>query len=265
MKLRKHQSDFKYIIDNIIAGERVHKIIVNATPAAGKSMIPILAGKLITEGLADALAWIVPRKSLQSQGERGFVDTGFRDMLNHNLTIRQSTNDIDPCRGLNGWISTYQALSLDEKQLALADFSTKRYILILDENHHIEDKGEWYRSLHPLVDKAKYLVMMTGTMNRGDEKPIAWLPYHNVGGGMVPVTESHEDVRYIHYDRLTALKEKSILPIQFTLSDGRVEWKKNGQHKEGMLSNRAFDAGQAIFTALNTEFAEKLLDNGVAH
>lgn len=265
--LRQHQRDFKEIIDNIIAGERVHKIIVNATPGSGKSILPILAGRLITAGLADALAWIVPRKSLQSQGERGFVDVFFREMLNHNLTVRQSTNDIDPCRGLNGWISTYQALSMDEKRLVLEEFSTKRYILILDEFHHVSaaEEADWFKSLTPLVGKAKYLVMLTGTMERGDGSRIAWLEYHDTGNGLKPRTESHDDVRYVHYDRLTALKERAILPLQFTLSDGRVEWEKNGQRKEGMLSERAFDAGQAIFTALNTEFADKLLDNGVAH
>lgn len=267
MELRQHQSEFSRIIDNIIAGESVHKIIVNATPGSGKSILPILAGRLITSGLAEALAWIVPRKSLQSQGERGFVDICFREMLNHNLTIRQSTNEVNPCRGLNGWISTYQALSMDEKRLAWAEFSTKKYVLVLDEFHHISaaDEADWLKALTPLVEKAEYLVMMTGTMSRGDGKPIAWLHYHNAGNGLTPSTESHDDVRYIHYDRLTALKEKAILPLQFTLSDGRVEWEKNGQRKKGMLSERAFDAGQAIFTALNTEFAEKLLDNGVDH
>jgi len=94
LSFRQHQAEFSQIIDSIIAGENVRKIIVNATPGSGKSILPILAGKLATAGLADALAWIVPRKSLQSQGERGFVDVSFREMLNHNLTVRQSTNEV---------------------------------------------------------------------------------------------------------------------------------------------------------------------------
>jgi superfamily II DNA or RNA helicase len=269
MDLRKHQADFNQLIDNIIAGEQIRQIIVNATPGSGKSLLPILAGRLIQARLADALAWIVPRKALQSQGERGFVDPAFRAMLGHNLTVRQSTNDIDPCRGLNGgWISTYQALSMDNRRLAVAEFSTKRYILILDEFHHVSASAEadWFKAISPLVEKAKYLVMLTGTMERGDGKPIAWLPYRKAGTGLLePMTEDHDDVRYIHYDRATALSERAILPIEFTLYDGHVEWEKDGEHRQGMLSNRFEDAGQALFTALNTEFAEKLLENGLAH
>ena len=268
MTLRKHQSDVLNTINSIIAGDNVRKIIVNATPAAGKSMLPILAGQLIPVGLADALAWIVPRKALQSQGERGFVDPGFRSMLNHNLTIRQSTSDINPCRDCQGWVSTYQALSMDRKGRAEYEFSTKRYILILDECHHISAsvEADWYRAVLPLVEKAKYLVLMTGTMERSDGKPIAWLPYRKTANGLLEsVTESHGDTRYIHYDRTTALREKAILPVQFHLSDGTVEWEKNGSRRKGILSKRIMDSGQALFTALNTEFAETLLDAGLAH
>ena len=55
MTLRKHQGEFLKAIDNIVCGDPTDTIIVSACPGSGKSAIPIIAGKLITSGLADAL------------------------------------------------------------------------------------------------------------------------------------------------------------------------------------------------------------------
>lgn len=263
--LRKHQSDFADIIDSIISGSGVHNILVHVVPGGGKSAIPIIAGKLITAGLADALCWVAPRKSLQDQGERNFADPFFRQMLGHNLTIRSSTNELDPCRGLNGFITTYQALGVDEKRTVLRDFSTKRYILILDENHHVDrdpNRDSWYKALEGLVKNAAYLVLMTGTLERGDQKPIAWVEYGDNGK---PVMAPSDTTAVIRYTRTDALREKAILPIAFSLYDGQVEWEKNGVRKSGVLSECVLDAGQAIFTALSTDFADMLLDKGIRH
>ena len=64
MKPRKHQAQFMEVIRRIQAGEDIRKIILSVTPGGGKSFIPIVAGKLIESGHADAIAWIVPRQSL---------------------------------------------------------------------------------------------------------------------------------------------------------------------------------------------------------
>ena len=259
--LRKHQKEFQQAIDGIIAGSGVRQILVHVTPGGGKSALPLIAGKLITAGLADAICWVTPRKSLQDQGERNFIDPVFRVLLGHDLAIRSSTNEISPCRGLNGFVTTYQAIGMDENRTVLGDFSTKRYALVLDEFHHIEEEGVWFKALAPIVEKAAFLILMTGTLSRGDAQPIAWVRYKNSR----PVLDTSETTAVIRYGREAALRERAILPLEFTLADGHVEWEKNGQHKSGKLSERIFDAGQALFTALSTEFSDTLLDNGVAH
>jgi len=260
---RKHQQEFSEIADGIIAGSGVTTILVHVVPGGGKSALPLIAGKLITAGLADALAWVVPRRSLQDQGERGFVDVIFREMFNHSLRVRQSTNEVNPCRGLAGFVTTYQAIAVDEKRTVLRDFSTKRYILVLDEFHHVEMGGEWYKAMSPIVEKAAFLVLMTGTLGRGDSKPIAWVKYEKSR----PVLDaSDKTTAVIRYGRKVALRERAILPIEFTLADGHVEWEtKDGDRKSGRLSERILDAGPALFTALSTEFSDTLLDNGVSH
>ena len=110
--LRRHQAEFQETIQGIIEGPGVETILCRVTPGGGKSALPIIAGRLITARLADRICWVVPRMSLQDQGERNFQDPFFRDLLQHRLSIRTSTNEPDPCRGLNGFITTYQAIGM---------------------------------------------------------------------------------------------------------------------------------------------------------
>jgi len=263
---RKHQRDFGWVIDDIINGATTKTIIVRVTPGGGKSAIPIIAGRLITAGLADAIAWVCPRKALQDQGERNFLDPFFRDMFNHKLTIRTATNDSDPCRGQDGFITTYQAICMDQYRSVLREFSRKRYILVLDEYHHVEEGGIWHRALHSICLKAKYLVLMTGTLERGDGKRIAYTPYVETDKGVQPRLTPDNETAVIQYTRTDALKEGAILPIKFHLSDGSVQWEEgDGSIEDGTLSTRYEKAGRALFTALDTEFGESLLETGVSH
>ncbi len=175
--LRKHQKEMDAIIQKIIAGDPTDTIILKATPGAGKSAIPQIASKLIDAGLADALCWVCPRKSLQVQGEFNFLDPFFRNLLGHTSTVRAATNDIDPCRGHAGFITTYQAIGVDEDSTVLNDFKKKRYILILDEFHHCEKDGTWAKAIAPLVELAAFKIFMTGTIQRGDDSQIAFIEY----------------------------------------------------------------------------------------
>lgn len=266
---RLHQIQTEQIIDSIIAGSPVRKIVCHVTPGGGKSALPIIAGKLIEAGLADALCWICPRSALQDQGERNFLDPFFRQMLGHNLTIRSSTNELSPCRGQNGFITTYQALGVDNDSTVLREFGHRRYILVLDEFHHLEIDGLWTNSLRDIVQRARYGLFMSGTLERGDGKRIAFIPYTEEVGqsGRVfrPDPAAEPGTAYIQYTRTDALRERAILPILFKLSDGRVSWEKDGRRREGRLSHRIGDASQALFTALSTDFADHLLKDGVQH
>ena len=252
------------IVDGIIAGSGVRTIIVTAAPGSGKSLIPVIAGKLIPAGLADKICWVAPRKTLQEQGERGFLDQKFRDMLGHNLMIRSATNDNNPCRATNGFTTTYQAVAADDKHLA-REFRNKRYILVLDEFHHCGVGGAWEKALQPLVEQASFLVLMTGTLARGDENPIAFIPYRAHGETMEPDLTSDPSTRIVPYTRADALSERAILPLNFILHDGDVQWAKNGLTHDGKLSTTMIDSGAAIWTAISTEFATELLHAGITH
>ena len=264
--LRKHQREFAEVTDGIIAGSPITDIIVMATPGAGKSSLPIIAGKLITAGLADKICWIAPRMSLQDQAERNFIDPFFRQMFNHTLTIRSSTNENNPSRGTHGFVTTYQALGVDKFSTVLQDFHRYRYILILDEYHHAEEEGEWTQALTPLYKAAAYRVLMTGTLARGDKKKIAFTPYRENGDEFVPVLEGSETTAVIEYTRQDALADRAIIPLAFKFSDGRAKWEVDGEVERAKISTTdKKKTTAALYTAINTEYAYQLMDACIAH
>lgn len=265
---RKHQIETETVIDGIIGGSSIRQMLVDCTPGGGKSTIPIEACRLITAGLAEAFCWIVPRSSLQRQGELAFADPYFKKLFNHDYTARAATNEIHPCRGTNGFITTYQALGVDFNKTALHEFSRRKYILILDEFHHCEKGGLWEKAIAPLVERASFVIFMTGTLERNTGKPIAFIPYKRTGYGYAPVVAETPEQAVIRYTRTDALKEKAILPLQFTCHDGAVKWKTDTGIElsyEELSSVPDQYATMAIYTAVDTKYAEELTDEGLRH
>jgi superfamily II DNA or RNA helicase len=265
MPLRKHQKEMADTVESIIAGATTRNILVKAVPGAGKSTIPLQAGKLITAGLADKICWICPRMSLQDQAERNFLDQYFRRLFNHSLTIRSSTNDRNPSRGTNGFVSTYQALGFDDQQTVLADFKRYRYILVLDEYHHAGEDGIWTQALGPLYDLAAFRILLTGTLMRGDKKKIAFTPYEMIGDMAIPCLRDDDETVAIEYSRQDALRDKAILPLSFTMLGGSAKWETpDGKEVDAKLATKdKRKAGHALFTALNTEYARELLNMAI--
>lgn len=264
MTKRKHQVQFESAIQEIIDGDPVTDILVKVTPGGGKSSLPIIAGRLIKAGLADGICWVCPRMSLQDQAERNFIDPFFRRLFDHQLTIRSSTNEINPCRGTNGFVTTYQALGVDRGSVE-REFRRKRYILILDEYHHAEEEGDWTKALFPLYELAAFRILMTGTLERGDRRRIAFTRYCRTGMDFVPILEADEHTRVIEYSRTDALMDRAILPLSFIFLDGEATWeKRSGRVVEARLSD-AKDLSQALYTALHTEYARELLQATVDH
>ena len=271
IRKRKHQAEAEKILHEMATGRTPEKtLICRVTQGGGKSTIPIIAAKeLIYHGKADKVCWVVPRKALQDQGERGFVDPFFQKAFKHSLLIRISTNDRDPSRGDAGFVTTYQAIGMDRGELQ-REFRRYRYILLLDEYHHVEEEGVWAKALAPLVELAAYRVLMTGSLMRGDGKKIAFTPYRDMGNGYEEpdLTDGDGGVRLINYSRSDALAEKAILPLVFDLSDGRAAWKENTGQRievESLSSATKKEAAPALFTALSTEFSLNLLGKTVDH
>lgn len=268
MKPRKHQFEAMHIVDEIVSGSlTIRDFLYMVTPGGGKSFLPVIYAKLIQLGYADAIMWVCPRKTLQAQAESAFLDPNGRKTFGHSFRIRTSTNETNPCRGLNGFVTTYQALGLDDKKTVLQEVKSKRYILVMDEHHHAEEASLWETALMPIYQAAAYRVMMTGTIERHSGKRVAFTKYANENGYERPNLES-DDCRVVTYTRGDALREKAIIPLHFTFADAAVEWKEaSGKTKKykSLKEVPFLDSGKAIYTAINTEYAQALIDKALKH
>ena len=174
--LRTHQRQLASAVQAIASGEagQVRDILAAVTPGGGKSLLPVIAAaRLIEAGIVERVCWIVPRDSLRLQAEEAFADPGWRTALGHAVSVRAAENTRDPCRGLQGYVTTYQGVAA-APDLHLAEFRRHRYLLVVDEVHHLpamadaepsgvaaapgqdlEAEASWSRAILPLLECAQ--------------------------------------------------------------------------------------------------------------
>src|SRR5215213_11078727 len=137
--LRTHQRALANLVGAIATGQAtgVTDILAAVTPGGGKSLLPVIAAaRLIETGRIERICWIVPRDSLRLQAEEAFADPFWRSALGHGVSVRAAENAPDPCRGLRGYVTTYQGVAA-APGLHLAEFRRHRYLVVVDEVHHL--------------------------------------------------------------------------------------------------------------------------------
>lgn len=256
--LRKHQLDMVNICKEILAGKPINTIIPSVTPGGGKSLLPVILAELLIPRIADRILWVVPRNSLKYQGEGDFIN----DMVPTKHRVRAvDGNGPDPARGFSGYITTYQAIG-HNPGLHAKETSRKRYIVFLDEPHHISEDSSWETAVKPVIDNAVLTIYASGTLSRGDGQKIAFLDYSGIHINL----QDKEHIRVIHYSRSQAIRECAIVPVRFHTLDGSAEWKEKGVVESvDKLSEANKNTGKALFTALSTEYAYHLLDECLNH
>jgi superfamily II DNA or RNA helicase len=227
----------------IRAGEEINSIIAAVTPGGGKSALPVILSKLLIPEHAERLLWVVPRNSLKYQGEAEFLDPRWKTL--HRLRAVNG-NEADPARGNGGYITTYQAIGQNPFVHA-AELGRHKYILFLDEPHHVARESNWETALARIVYGATLVVYASGTLYRGDGRPIAF-----IDKAVGPV---------IRYTRGDALRDGAVSPVHFRTLDGSAEWENEDGTKGSVdsLEEAGDYSPQALFTALRTEYALELL------
>ena len=166
----------------------------------------------------------MPRDSLKKQAAEAFADPRWRSYLGHRCDIREADNEPDPSRGSKGYATTIQAIGADPA-LHARDFQRYRYVLVIDEMHHVAKGSLWAEALGALIEHAAMVIYMSGTLSRDDNKPIAFIRYEDLPDGTSGVVlESEPDYRVIRYTRAQALAEEATLPIYFERLDGAARW-----------------------------------------
>jgi superfamily II DNA or RNA helicase len=251
--LRKHQRETVDVCREILEGKSIREIILSVTPGGGKSFVPVIVADNLIPAIAEKICWVVPRNSLKYQGEDEFCNPHW----NTDKRIRAADNGSDLSRGLAGYVTTYQAVGMNPECHA-AEFRKHKYILFLDEFHHIADGSEWHKAVQPLVDSAALVVKASGTLSRGDGQKIAFLDYSNGE----PFFENTNTRRVITYGRSAAIADGAILPVKFELVDGTAEWEElDGHRNTSAISGE--ESAKALFTALRTEFATQLIEAAI--
>lgn len=263
-ELRAHQQTLLDLCLDVLKGKiDLWELIVAVTPGGGKSLLPIILARFLIPHIADKICWVVPRDNLRHQGEHNFIEPEFIDFLDHKRLIRRSGNDVDPSRGTDGYITTYQSVTSDPI-LHWAEFDRHRYILFLDEPHHVRRGGPWEASIRKMIAKSVLTVYASGTFERGDKNPIAFLPYLPFGKKEVLDLTSTPNRQVITYSRTDAINEQAIIPLNFEMLDARAEWVDTEgtiieaeSLNENDRSKKEYRA--ALRTALTTEYANQLL------
>ena len=252
-KLRYHQQAVVDACRDILAGGEITEIVLSVTPGGGKSFVPVILAENLIPTVAEKICWVVPRNALKYQGEGEFADPRW----NTAKRVRAADNGSDLSRSLDGYVTTYQAVGTDP-ECHEAEFKKHKYILFLDECHHVADGSMWHKALAPMVQNAVLVVKASGTLSRGDGQKIAFMAYRDGK----PDLAGSPSRRVIVYGRNRAIADGAILPVAFRTVDGDAEWEEqDGSHGSSMLSGE--ESAKALFTALRTEFADYLLDSAL--
>lgn len=266
--LRSHQRRVQEIVREarITPGKDV--LLADIHPGGGKSALPMIVANELMRHKIDKVCWVVPRMTLQKQAAKASLDGFLRSAIGHSFEFRESTNEADPSRGQAGYVTTYQAIGVDKpnergQRLSVDEFRRYRYALVLDEPHHVLAGSDWHRQLQPLWDEARYRVLMTGTLTRGDRKPVAFMQYDEDGLPLAHI----DGWDYVRYSRTDALKERAIVPLNFSFGQGKVEWVDlaSGEVRRARLEDSEDDeVRQAIRCALRSDYAEHLIERAVS-
>jgi superfamily II DNA or RNA helicase len=269
--IRSFQREFEQFVNDIATGVISHRVIYcPITPGGGKSCLPVIVSRLLPQ-FADGICWAAPRVALAEQAEEAFTSPLLRRLFPHNARVRHDTNTPNPARNLQGYSTTYQAIAA-APELHAAEFARRRYILFLDEPHHVTTHFEnpehkafiWSHALQPLVEQAALVIYASGTFERADQKPIFGVPYVQTPEGY---RVSFPPEQTIRYERRTALQEKAIVPLFFIVRDSTAMWRdaEGNAVERDSFDEASYESGVMLNVTLQTEFARHLLHDTVTH
>ena len=246
--LRAHQRTLATLVAAIARGgaDAITDILAAVTPGGGKSLLPVIAAAhLIPARRVERIVWVVPRDSLRLQAQEAFADPVWRAILEHAVSLRAADNELDPSRGLAGYITTYQAIAA-APALHLREARRHRTLLVVDEVHHLPvtgsgragsgdqpaaeaEAGAWSRAMLPLFQAATLRLFLSGTLERADGQRILGLPYRPSSSARAPELDlDAPGLAVIGYSRAQALAERAVLPVTFGALDGEASWLEGG-------------------------------------
>jgi superfamily II DNA or RNA helicase len=146
--------------------------LINAAPGAGKTIAACeISKRLIEMGLIDRVVVIAPRVEVVRQWAKEFHEVTNRFM--GRVTGSEDEFDIDVCAtwaAIEGLKDAFQVVC-----------QTNRVLIICDEHHHAAVSAAWGTSADSAFADARYVLVLTGTPIRSDQKQSVWLAYDDQG------------------------------------------------------------------------------------
>lgn len=257
MQLRTHQEELRKYVSDLKESSLPARVVAWVVPGGGKSILPgIVKGAFRNL----KIGWFVPRLSLARQAAES--------MHNHfNLELREG-EIYRPSRDADGFVATHQLLVQNVGAFE-DEFRRNDYILVFDELHHAKLKRD--ETPEPTAAalrrlRYKFRLDMTGTLDTADNCKIDGIDYDLSADGWTVKLDS-PNYKLIRYSRDSALTDLAIVKIDFYHHDGKVEFINGGRETSPVVLSETDkqDEYAAIWTALNTDFAEQLFLIGVDH
>jgi superfamily II DNA or RNA helicase len=206
-------------------------------------MASLFANELADAGVIEQVLVVVPNDPLREQMRQNFHDS--ERGLNRYLTSATKQRVLPGLGTPFGKVVTYQSLSNQTKAKRLANWCAKRATLVIfDECHHLNENKAWERGSRILVERAKLVLCMSGTLWRWDKERIPFVNYDDQNIALV-------DIRY---SRAEALSEKAVLPVELKFFDGEAIYEhRNVPHKTRLSSAPLNEQARSLKTCLQSE------------
>ncbi len=247
------------------------KVVQEIECGGGKSsLVPLWAYTLKQMGLIDKVCWAVPRLALAEQGveifkpEKDWNWSQFgvapSEAANYQIRFNQEGNEINPSKGMFGYVVSYQAIGLG-LNLHISEFKRYRYLLVLDEPQFAKVEKVTGERIEQLAQHAAFTLVLSGDFDTSDNERVAMVDY-------VSSKDKGDFSQYVRtdyqYTYLDALTDNAVLPIDFNYADGAVsyfdvktddlfEWRSLREVDEPQVM-------QALRALLKTQYAFELLD-----
>jgi len=173
MFLRQWQTEALHKALKWLVEQRTDKhFLINAAPGAGKTIAACtIAKSLIELGEIDRVIVIAPRVEVVRQWASHFFHVTDRYM--GKVTGSDDSIEIDVC-------ATWAAVqSLEDAFNTVCKSS--RVLLICDEHHHAAVQAAWGTGASKAFADAKFVIVLTGTPIRSDNKKSIWMAYDDEG------------------------------------------------------------------------------------
>lgn len=198
-----------------------------ATPGAGKTTaaLQVVRHQLASKNSRYAII-VVPTSHLRIQWARSAAQLGIQ--LDFAFGGQRSSITSD----FHGAVVTYSQVSNNEARFrALAETS----VVVLDEVHHAGDGLAWGQGVRASVEKAKFILCLSGTAFRSDNNPIPFVTYDKDG---------LSTPNYV-YPYARAVNERVCRPTAVFTYGGSVSWSEGGQVYQASFSDALDPTGSA--------------------